>query len=336
MRTRKLLGAGALLLVLLAAAYSIWWWWAAGTVERGILAWMEERRAEGALVEHQGLSVGGFPFALRATVEAPHLAMRGMEWQGTRLVAEAPPWDYRRVALALPGEHRLTLIQPGQLPLVLLARGGGQGHTLLTLAGQPLELRLTFADLIAQPEVAPTAIAALELTASRPSTPPASHTETGLTLALSATEVILPEGTPAVLGQTIRQAGAALRVQGTPPGLEPASLSAWSRDGGTVEVDRLALDWGPATVTMQGTLALDAELQPQAAMSAELSGTDALLTALQPQLRPNQVAMARTVVTMLARPDANGRPVIQAPVTVQNGALFLGPLKLLPMPRIDW
>ncbi|WP_207456511.1 DUF2125 domain-containing protein [Azospirillum sp. SYSU D00513] len=337
---RRLAWAGILLLLIPALAWTVWWWWAASAVERGALDWMEARRAEGALVEHQGLRVEGFPFALRATVEAPHLAMRGMEWRGVRLVAEAPAWDYRRIALTLPGEQRASVAQAGLVPLELLSRGGGTGHALLTGAGQPLELQLGFTDLMAQPEAAPTAIAALGVTVRQPAEPPATHKETGLSLALTATGITLPEGLPDAvagpLGRSIPKLEAAARIQGRPPRIEPPSLSAWSRDGGTVELDRLALDWGPAAAALNGTLALDEALQPQGALSAELRGADKLLAAVEPQLPRNQVTLARTVVAMLSRPGADGTPVIQAPVTLQNGALFLGPLKLMPLPRFSW
>lgn len=337
MRVRKLLGLAALVPVVAAAAYSVWWWQAASAVERGVLAWMEERRAEGALVEHKGLTMSGFPMTLRATLEAPHLATRGVEWRGARLVAEAPPWNHTRIALTLPGEQRLSVVQAGQPPLDLLARGGGQGNLSLTLAGQPTELWLGFSDLIAQPDVQPVPVAALDITATQPAEPPAAHTDTGLSVSVVAAGVDLPEEAPGSLGRKVERALVSARVLGRPPRPEPASLSAWSREGGTVQLDNLALDWGPLKVAMNGTLALDGALQPQAALTAEVRGAQAVLDAVQNQLRPKEVALARTLLTMLARPAGpGGEPVITAPVTVQNRALFLGPLKVAALPPVVW
>ena len=337
MRIRRVFGFAGLALAILAAAYSVWWWQAASAVERGVLAWIEAQRADGALVEHRGLTVDGYPFTIRAAVEAPHLATRGAEWQGARLVAEAPPWNHTRIALSLPGEQKLSLAQPGQPPMNLLAKGGGQGHTLLTLSGQPVELRLTFADLVAQPDALPVPITALDLTATQPAEPPAGHTDTGLSVSLTATGVQLPEEAPGALGRRVERALVSARVMGRPPKPEPVSLSAWSRDGGTVELDSLKLDWGPLKLAMNGTLALDATLQPQAALTAEVRGFQAVLDALQGFFRPKELALARTMLGMLARPvEPGGEPVLTAPVTVQNRSLFLGPLKVAALPAVVW
>ncbi len=344
MRLRKLLSVAGLALPALAAAYSAWWWQAASAVERGTLAWIEARRAEGALVEHRGLTVDGYPFRLRATLEAPHLATRGVEWTATRLLAEAPPWNHTRIDLDLPGEQRLLLVPAGQPPLELTARGGGRGSLRLTLAGQPVELRLGFADLTARSDGPPVPVAALNVAASQPAEPPAAHTDTGLTLALAASGVSLPEGAlPAdsgggqPLGRLVRSAQLSARVLGPPPRPEPASLSAWSRDGGTVELERLTLDWGPLKLAMSGTLALDRQLQPQAALTAELRGAQAVLGVLQGRLRPAELTLARTMLAMLARPvEPGGEPVLTAPLTVQDRSLYLGPLKIAALPPVTW
>ena len=56
-----------LMAVLLPAiAYSLWWWQAARTVRDGLESWVADQRANGAVVEHGGLTVHGFPCALRA------------------------------------------------------------------------------------------------------------------------------------------------------------------------------------------------------------------------------------------------------------------------------
>lgn len=333
-RTVKVAG---LLTALLCGGYGAWWWTAATTVERSVHAWIDQRRAEGALVEHRGLSVGGFPLALRATLDSPHFASRGIEWQGTVLMAESLPWQITRIALSLPGEHRLILAPAGQPPLDLLARGGGTGHAIWTPGGTVEQLRLSFTDLIAQQATGPVGVATLDVTASQPPEPPAGVATAGLSLDLTAAGLTLSDASPAALGRQVERATLSARILGQPPRPEPASLSAWSRQGGTVEVDRLALHWGPLRVALAGTLTLDGELQPQAALTAEVIGAQDAISAVQPLLRPNDVKMARSIVSMLARPTGpGGEQVLTAPVTVQSNSLFLGPLKVASVPRIVW
>ncbi|WP_247872110.1 DUF2125 domain-containing protein [Azospirillum sp. TSO35-2] len=327
----------ALLVLLPVAAYTVWWWQAARAVENGLNVWIADQRANGAVVDHGGLAVGGFPLTLRAVLERPHMATRGAEWQGTRLVAEAPPWNPTTVALAFQGEQRLSVVQAGQPPVDLVAPDGGRGEAVWRLSGTLERLALRFTGLTAQVAGVPMPVAALDVGATQPGQPPDGHGTAGLTVTLSADGLTLPDGAPVALGREVRRAELTLRVMGAPPRPEPASLSAWSRDGGTVEVDRLALDWGPLGAVLSGTLALDAQLQPQAALTAEVRGAPAVLDAVKPLMRPNEAAIARTVLTMLARPTGpNGEPVVTAPVTVQDRALFVGPLRVAAMPRVVW
>jgi len=336
LRTR-LIVVLAVLIALPPVGYALWWQQAARAVERGVLAWIDQQRANGGLADHGGLSVDGFPFTLRAALEQPHLATRGAEWRGARLVAEASPWDVTRVTLSLPGEQRVTLVQAGQPPLDLTARGGGGGQAVWTMNGTLENLRLSFTDLTAQALNLPLPIASLDLTAAQPDTPPDTNATTGLTIGVTANGMTLPDSAPSSLGRDVKRAELSARVLGRLPQPEPVSLSAWSRDGGTVQLDRLALDWGPLAIALNGTLALDGELQPQAALTAEIHGAPAALNAVKPMMRPNDAAMARTVLTMLSRPTGpGGAPVLTTPVTVQNLSLFLGPLKIASVPRVVW
>ncbi|HYD68456.1 DUF2125 domain-containing protein [Azospirillum sp.] len=336
---KRLALAAAVLFVALLAAWGVAWWMVAKAVENGIVAWAEAQRARGVDVRYADLRMGGFPLAVRATATEPRIAARGADWRGAELVGEAPLWDPTRIALTLPGPQRLRLSDPASPPGELVAPQGGTGHVTLGPAGVPVEARLSFADLTFAPAAlpdAPAAVSALDLTLRQPPAPPASHEETGLAVEVDARGVRLPSAVQSPLGPIVSRATATVRVQGRPPELHPESLAAWSRDGGTVQMDALGLDWGPLKATVNGTLALDRDLQPQAAMTAEVRGADKVLAAFQGQLKPNEVNMARSVIGMLARPSQDGEPVIMAPLTIQYRALFVGPLKVAAIPAIVW
>nr|WP_295826336.1 DUF2125 domain-containing protein [uncultured Azospirillum sp.] len=326
-----------MVLLLPALLYSLWWWQAARSVRDGLETWVADQRANGAVVEHGGLTVGGFPFTLRAELETLHLATRGADWQSGGLVAEAAPWNPTRIALTFPGEQRLSVIQPGQPPIDILAPQGGSGDVTMRMSGTLERLALHFTGLTAQVAGQPVPVAALDVSAAQPDQPPAERGIAGLTVTLSADGLTLPDGILPTLGREVKRTELTLRVMGTPPRPEPASLTAWSRDGGTVELDRLALDWGPLGAVLSGTLALDAQLQPQAALTAEIRGAPAILDAVKPMMRPNEAAIAKTVLAMLARPTGpNGEPVVTAPVTVQDRALYVGPLRVAALPKLVW
>ncbi|KAA0583030.1 DUF2125 domain-containing protein [Azospirillum sp. Sh1] len=338
--TGRRIAAILVLMVLLLPAllYSLWWWQAARSVREGLETWVADQRANGAVVEHGGLTVGGFPFTLRAELENLHLATRGADWLGGGLVAEAAPWNPTRIALTFPGEQRLSVVQPGQPPVDILAPQGGSGDVTMRMSGTLERLALHFTGLTARVAGQPVPVAALDVSAAQPDRSPAERGTAGLTVTLSADGLTLPDGMlPPTLGREVKRTELTLRVMGIPPRPEPASLSAWSRDGGTVELDRLALDWGPLGAVLSGTLALDAQLQPQAALTAEIRGAPAILDAVKPMMRPNEAAIAKTVLAMLARPTGpNGEPLVTAPVTVQDRALYVGPLRVAALPKLVW
>src|SRR5262249_44415292 len=117
-----------------------------------------------------------------------------------------------------------------------------------------------------------------------------------------------------------------------------AAVTKWRDDGGTIEIEELELDWRPLRLTGSGTLALDAELQPQAALTATIAGygeiVDSLLVA--GAIKPNDGALAKIALGLLAKPGPSGERQITAPIAVQEGRLFVGPVRLMTLPKISW
>src|SRR5262249_43224440 len=117
-----------------------------------------------------------------------------------------------------------------------------------------------------------------------------------------------------------------------------AQLAAWSDAGGTVEVSRLDVAWGPLTLASSGTLALDRDLQPIGALSAKVRGFDRALDAFAAagQLAPNQASVAKVALGWLAQPEKDGEKVVTAPISAQDGWIYFGPLRFARVPRVTW
>jgi hypothetical protein len=368
MRKRPLLLL-ALLALALAAGYSAYWWQAARAVRLAVEDWAESQRARGGRVEHAGLSVRGFPLALVARATAPEVRLpEGPEWRGPEIVARAAPWDPTRVALELPGVHRLSIPAAGARPaLELVASGGGTGAVEFRLGRGPSSARLALEGVAFGPvgreagrvlaeraalrvslppadgPVAAAMAAATTSPAASPSAPPAAppaaaEQPASLSLALSAEALLLPEGAATPLGREVARAGIEARVLGPlPAGTEPEALAAWSRAGGALALDRLDLDWGPLRAVADGRVALDAALVPTGALDAEILGANPTIDALAAAgaMRPRDATLAKVAVNFLARnktPD--GEPIVEAPVVLRDGWAHLGPVRLAPLPRL--
>jgi Uncharacterized protein conserved in bacteria (DUF2125) len=177
-----------------------------------------------------------------------------------------------------------------------------------------------------------------DLTVKLPAHPPQNHTEPAFTAMADLRGLNLPD-VPAPLRNPVDQVSLTATMMGAiQPGPARRAADAWRATGGTLELERIALHWGTLSISGSGTLALDQDLQPIGALSGSIEGADELMNALVAagRMRANDARMAHMALTMLAKPGPNGHPEISTSLTIQNGAMFLGPVKLGPAPRIPW
>jgi hypothetical protein len=343
---RTLLGAG-ILLALLAALHALLWRWMGSQLEDGFAAWAASRRAQGWRVEHGPPERGGWPFA--ATLTLPRFVLAGggatlpggMEWAAEGLVLRLSPPRLDRLAVEMPGRHRLRL---GALDLPFAA-----DRLVATL---PIERDVLprEAALEAERLRVGTAAGTAELRAARleiETRITATEGEPAVTLRASGEEIGLPlalEGAGsaiATLGRTLQAVALDLALTGpVPPGRTPArKAEAWREGGGTLELRGLDLRWGPAAATVAATLTLDEVLQPMGAGTLRLVGGAELLEAAGAagQLTPRSAATARTVLRLLSRtPPQGGPPTLEVPVTLEERSLTLARIPVLRLPEWRW
>lgn len=173
---------------------------------------------------------------------------------------------------------------------------------------------------------------------------------------LSAKALVLPPQITGALGTTTRNAVLEAEMRGpfTPPGqIAPPpdtalrgqlmttlsdSLRAWRDAGGTLEVQRLFIDWPPVTLGAAGTLSLDSALQPEGAFSTSITGLMPMLDRLEQQavIRGRDASLARVIVGAMGQRAADGSLIHAIPMGLQNRRLSLGPVALLTLPDILW
>ena len=121
--------------------------------------------------------------------------------------------------------------------------------------------------------------------------------------------------------------------------IDRETLTAWRDDGGTIEISALEARYGSLQMVASGTMALDHQLQPLAAMSVKLQG---YVTALD-QLRAarvigaREVAIAKLVLGALSRRELDGGPAaVRLPFNTRNGFLTAQGIKLFAIPPVVW
>ncbi len=345
-RWPKLAVAG---LGIVALAYVGYWFVLAGALERGTLAWIEDRQRHGDDITHGTPVWRGFPGSVQIVLPGPALAVRAaaetVSFAGERAVVSLNPFAPQRATLSLEGEQTFALqgltrafrytgtaerceLQV-QVPLHLGAHDG-PGSTL------PSPATLTVRALaVTDAETGERfTVAALEASASlRPEGAP------GRRYTLAVKDATLPGSLDLPFEGIVSQAAADLDVTGSLPVLPSGDdLTAWRDAGGIIEVRRLELASGPVRLGGDGTLALDRNGQPIGAMTLEISGYHAALDALivRGALAVTTGIRMKQIFAVLAGGSVNPSKPVRIPLTLQERVLSAGPIPLMELPAVDW
>ena len=336
MTLRRIIRWLAALAVLLAVAYCGYWYYMAGRIRAGIDPWAEARRAEGYDLRWDGVAVEGFPWGFRVRFDNFFIASpKPLPYQASAGVMEfeAGPWNLQRWRFAAPGGAKLDL---------LLASAGFDAAGLSGDLTLPLDpegaLDIDALNLTGSGAAEGLKIGELRLGLSQPAKPPVSDRDPFLDLSLTLSHVVLARDLPP-LSDTIQEISATVAVDGAffPGPLAPA-LTAWRDRGGIVELQSFHLRWDALEVSANGTGALDARLQPIAALSATVEGQDAIVDAAVGggEMSEQNGDLAKMVLGLLAKPGPDGQKQITAPLTVQDSRLYLGPARVARVPVINW
>jgi len=92
--------------------YALYWRAGAARLAARVEAFVEARRADGAVVDHRGVDTFGFPFLWRARIASPSVETAGgARWSADALLVDALPYALDRVVLSPQGGQ--TVSAPG-------------------------------------------------------------------------------------------------------------------------------------------------------------------------------------------------------------------------------
>ncbi|MFQ5970742.1 MAG: DUF2125 domain-containing protein [Alphaproteobacteria bacterium] len=323
------------------------WYLAAALASRALDEWAAAREAEGYDVSWTSTEITGFPLRLDGRIEGARLTRPGAEgaswtWTpptvGVRFFALRPD----RVELDLAGQHLIDLVEAGRVQRAVVAAGGATALLDFAFDGALDGAVAEFSNIEASVEDSPlrvTAAGGALVIDQNPSA--AAHAGAEIVrMGARFVGIELPPTLAGPLGRSVDVLLAEVDVVGAIDAAPTArSLASWREDGGAVELRRLEVVWGPVRATADGTVTLDAELQPEADLAARIHGLDNAIAALEETrvIEPRAAAFARLALIALARrPEDGGPPEVRLPITIQDRRLSLGPVALLTLPWIRW
>ncbi|MDP6874019.1 MAG: DUF2125 domain-containing protein [Alphaproteobacteria bacterium] len=310
------------------AAWAGFWFFAAGQVRTEI----ERHAGESTPARdwtYQDLDISGFPFRIQADLKQSRLDLRGgsgaLSWETDHIKAVGHPWQPRHVLLDLSGRHLFIAMRrekPRQFSLnnrkaLASLETGGEGE-LARLSLDINDMELSYAGAAAM------RAARLQLHGR-----PNPEQPDAFDLALRGEAVDLLEGARRLNLAGLPRAAQLLDLQTTVTGLEgtmavAGGLAHWRDDGGTLEINKLHLQWGDIEITASGSLALDDRMRAIGALTARIKGHNELLklAVANGAMEKKNLLPARAVLGLLA---AAAGGVLSVPVRLQDGTLFLGP-----------
>lgn len=327
------------LTIALAAFIALW-----GGVWLATLAIAQNRlqifaAASGTDFRYRLVGTGGNPFAVQ--LELADIVWRlpsgsTLTLPQVTLTLRAGSWRHYAVTSARPFE--LLLPRLSGIRLQLNAQGLAGRLTLhdngrwATLTATLPQAALSQSGTPATPLLR---MAEAQLRLAQPAEPPATHLESGLTLAFAVTDAALAPDLLRAVPQQLTALTLNARIMGEPPDWRGLPMvESWRNAGGTLELDALDFTWGNLSGLVQATLALDKDAQPEGAGTAQLM-LDSKAPA--PADAPVFNNIVQSVFGLMARTDPKtGVKSVTLPLALQQRQLALGIFPLAKLPEIRW
>lgn len=329
--------------ILMLLAYTAWWSTLAWRVRTALAdAPAKALSKKGVQLDLRDPVVGGFP--LSVTVD---LSGMRVEWPSGTVVetgavsATAFAWAPMDITLASTAPMRLDLAGSARHDPMTGTAGSMVVQASLGLDGKPKQVTASFQSAaVGMAEGgSPLKAGEVTLTWTAPSQPPTGPTDSQGQTSLVVNGLDLPGVVPAPLQQRIDQLALSYEPRGflpTKPSVE--GMTAWRDGGGTLDIRSFRVLWSGMDLRANATLALDRDMQPEGAGTAELSGAAALIDvmAARGNVPADRVALMKQGLQGLTRRTDDGRDILSVPVTLQNRQLSVGPIVVGVMPVVPW
>ena len=326
--------------VLTIIAYTVYWFKLADRIELGFAAWADARRAGGMVIEYGTFEITGFPLRVQPQITNVRLAGPGQhpawQWQSARLTANVLPYNLNHIVLSAPDPQDISLrINDGELELYHLAPLNARASIALAhgkIARMDLDIEggtLSGGRLLAN--VLTLGRVQLHTRDAEDGVPHGLQDPALFDISFKLENLEYPGFAGSALGAHLTSFAATGAIEGAWPATGGiAGIRQWRDDGGVTQVKAAEIDWGPLKLSAAGTLALDAQDRLIGSLNANLVNYEGLIKALHEagQLKKDEAAAASTGLGIIAMASGGKNGALTLPMTLQDGAMFIGPLRV--------
>lgn len=347
----RILSISILSLAALIGGYVYWWNFVADQALAGFEKWKQQQTANQVVVTHAPLSVEGFPYRVHLSAKSIALQKNAETAQQTSKlsITEAwvivEPWNFQHVIFGTDGKINITSTTPDKTySFDLIAEKSVGSASFKSTA----ELETLAIDLV-KPEFASSDYGRgsadrvqlhLKQTHEKINDTGTSAPKSSLKdgkiwhVAVRGNQLLIDQLNNSVLGGQIEELSLLLETEATIKDFTTTDgLKNWRDKGGAIDIQKANLKWNDSHFEGEGTLTLDEKNYPLGAFSTKVHGYNALVSTIAKAKNMTPKATQTTIyaLNMLAKADEKGNRYVELPLSLQEGAAYIGPLKLFKL-----
>ncbi len=332
---KKILGTLVGLPVLLILLWVGFYQFGLQFVEARLFEGIETLRKRGYTVDYKSLATSRNPFLLSVTLDSPTIKDPHNLYQltGPQIVISAYPWNYKTIKVTLEGLHSLELPSLTNTHLAQSQLTGAQCTLRLNSShkASSAHLKIDHIDLIAGTAQLPLSIHEVDVNAENLTEPLLSKGNIRFkALGVDDLLKISQQNDPFEFQMSYT-------FQGVPHRSKAKTLKEWRDEKGMFKIDTLRASWGTLEINANGTIALDDQMRPMGDLGTTLVGYDDALSIIVQAgyVKAKDSQAASFALNLLGGENAQGQKQITIPLTMEDGRLFLGPVKLLKLEALE-
>ncbi|MCP2679047.1 DUF2125 domain-containing protein [Maricaulaceae bacterium NA33B04] len=325
--SRIFLFAPFVALIVVLVLHAAYWTYAASQIEQRALTWIEQQQAAGYQVNYNSLRVCGYPFRFSLRADAASLTAPRSEggWttQVERLSASAQFYDLNHWIVTPDGEGQITA---GSARYQLVAESARL--SLRASDGATSRLGANIDGLVVTtlsgPQAAITALGSLAISGFL-------DEDDQLALRVQGEGVRFGDGVlePDLVnafGPQLDLVRADMVVTQWTALARVADPLEWRMANGALVINQSQLVWGPADLSGEGQIGLDADLLPEGRLSVVVTDPETLIGGLEAAgLVVDEQGEALRLAALMAPRREGG---IALPFRLREGGVFLGPARI--------
>lgn len=329
-------------LALVITGYIFWWNKVADIAVEQAEKWKQDRIEEGYTITNTPFDISGFPYRVKMsvqkiTIEEPenkHDSILTL----TNIWAVAQPWNIKHLIFGLNGSADATWNGASLKQSVSANAGTALGSATVSQTGKIETLAIDIKSLMVKSSSKGPMTAERLQIHGRPAAPGSANQAENTSptkphqYSVRLDNLSLNAAQKLPLGNTIKEFSLSVLLEDDLKNFkDKEAVTLWRNNGGFIDIQDMIINWGESQVSAKGTLALDDVYRPIGAFRAQIGGFNALLKALveSGKLEAKNVQTAVFALNLLAKTNEEGARYLDVPISIQDGALSLGPLFLM-------